>query len=59
MSKVLLVPTAGRMVPDPARGDLLPTAGREVIMDTYWQRRINEGDVAKQIVTKSKAKGDK
>lgn len=38
-------PTAGRHVPDPARGDTLPPEGREVEPTQYWQRRLNDGDV--------------
>ena len=40
-----LKPTAGRTVPDPARGDVLPPEGREVAATQYWQRRLNDGDV--------------
>lgn len=39
-------PTAGRHVPDPARGDTLPPEGREVEPTQYWHRRVNDGDVA-------------
>jgi len=38
-------PTAGRRVPDPARGDTLPPEGRKVAPSQYWQRRVNDGDV--------------
>lgn len=38
-------PTAGRRVPDPARGDTLPPEGRKVDPSQYWQRRLNDGDV--------------
>lgn len=38
-------PNAGRKVPDPARGDLLPEAGRNVEPSQYWQRRVADGDV--------------
>ncbi|RTY53640.1 DUF2635 domain-containing protein [Pantoea sp. YU22] len=40
-------PKDGRSVPDPARGDLLPERGRNVPEDSYWLRRIVEGDVEK------------
>jgi hypothetical protein len=39
-------PISGRNVPDPVRGDLLPSEGREVELTQYWQRRLNDGDVA-------------
>ncbi|WP_038926707.1 DUF2635 domain-containing protein [Dickeya ananatis] len=38
-------PKDGRSVHDPARGDLLPADGRNVIQSGYWQRRIDAGDV--------------
>jgi len=38
-------PVAGRKVPDPVRGDLLPAEGREVEPQQYWDRRIDDGDV--------------
>ncbi|WJV61356.1 DUF2635 domain-containing protein [Pectobacteriaceae bacterium C52] len=38
-------PKDGRSVPDPARSDLLPADGRNVIQSGYWQRRIEAGDV--------------
>ena len=39
-------PIPGRNVPDPVRGDLLPSEGREVELTQYWQRRLKDGDVA-------------
>lgn len=38
-------PVAGRLVPDPDRGDALPPEGRNVEPTQYWQRRIADGDV--------------
>jgi len=40
-----VIPTEGRQVPDPARGDTLPAEGREVEPIQYWQRRVIDGDV--------------
>jgi len=40
-------PVAGRSVPDPARGDLLPESGRNVDESSYWLRRLACGDVAR------------
>ncbi|MBS2303232.1 DUF2635 domain-containing protein [Salmonella enterica subsp. enterica serovar 1,4,[5],12:i:-] len=34
-----------RSVPDPARGDLLPAAGRNVDETNYCQRREAAGDI--------------
>ncbi|NMG64885.1 DUF2635 domain-containing protein [Azoarcus indigens] len=45
MTTVTLYPVAGRAVPDPARGDLLPESGRPVPLDAYWMRRLQDGDV--------------
>ncbi|HCR8627892.1 TPA: DUF2635 domain-containing protein, partial [Shigella flexneri] len=41
-------------VPDPARGDLLPSEGRNVEESSYWFRRIAAGDVVR--VKQDKAK---
>lgn len=41
-----LVPKPGRLVPDPARGDYLPAEGREIEVDQYWLRRLQDDDVA-------------
>ncbi|HAN1954483.1 DUF2635 domain-containing protein [Escherichia coli] len=40
-------PVKGRSVPDPApaRGDLLPTEGRNVDENNYWLRREAAGDI--------------
>lgn len=52
-----LKPLAGRSIPDPARGDLLPKEGRNVEMSTYWLRRIKAGDVTEvKAETKASAK---
>lgn len=32
-------------VPDPARGDYLPSEGRHVEEGPYWWRRVSDGDV--------------
>lgn len=47
-------PMKGRSVPDPARGDLLPSDGRNVEENSYWLRRIAAGDVVR--VKQDKAK---
>lgn len=43
--KVYLIPETGKKVRDPQRGDHLPPEGREVVMSSYWRRRMNEGGV--------------
>lgn len=35
----------GLAVPDPERGDMLPRAGRTVPLNSYWRRRLRDGDV--------------
>ena len=40
-----LKPKAGLAVPDPALHDYLPSNGREVEDNQYWQRRLMDGDV--------------
>ncbi|HGY9136033.1 TPA: DUF2635 domain-containing protein [Escherichia coli] len=47
-------PLKGRSVPAPARGDLLPSDGRNVEENSYWFRRIAAGDVVR--VKQDKAK---
>ena len=43
---MFLKPKAGLSVPDIDRGGLLAAEGREVMPgSTYWQRRIDDGDV--------------
>lgn len=43
--RITVVPVAGRAVPDPEAGDLLPTDGREVPDNVWWRRRLADGDV--------------
>lgn len=52
-------PLKGRSVPDPARGDLLPSGGRNVEENSYWLRRIAAGDVARVKQDKAKNHDDK
>lgn len=42
---MLLKPAEGRQVRDPEMRDLLPAEGREVTRNTYWLRRLRDGDV--------------
>lgn len=43
--RITVVPAAGRTVPDPQAGDLLPVAGREVTDSVWWRRRLADGDI--------------
>ncbi|MBW9428674.1 DUF2635 domain-containing protein [Enterobacter kobei] len=52
-------PVAGRSVPDPARGDLLPEGGRNVEENSYWLRREADGDIKRaDNVNPKKVKSD-
>lgn len=46
--RITVVPAAGRSVPDPEAGDLLPVEGREVPDNAWWRRRLADGDVNHQ-----------
>lgn len=56
MSTVLLKPKADMSIRAP-RGDVLPKEGREEELDSYWRRRIEDGDV--EIVAAAPAKTNK
>lgn len=43
--RITVVPAAGRAVPDPEAGDLLPVEGREVPDNAWWRRCKASGDV--------------
>lgn len=45
MNRITVVPAKGRAVPDPETGELLAAEGRDVPDDTYWRRRLADGDV--------------
>lgn len=49
--KIHVQPVTGRAVPDPARGDLLPSDGRQVAPSPYWTRCESAGDVTIKPVT--------
>ncbi|WP_145538931.1 DUF2635 domain-containing protein [Yersinia kristensenii] len=38
-------PIAGRAVRDPVKGTLLPESGSEVPDNSFWHRRLQDGDV--------------
>ena len=56
--RITVVPAAGRAVPDPEAGDLLPKEGREVLDSAWWRRRLADGDITLKTV-KVKAQGAK
>ncbi|MFL1501152.1 DUF2635 domain-containing protein [Pseudomonas sp. O64] len=44
--RITVVPAAGRAVPDPEAGGLLPSDGREVTDNAWWRRRLADGDIS-------------
>lgn len=44
-NRITVVPAAGRVVPDPEAGDLLPPEGRDVPDSAWWRRRLADGDI--------------
>lgn len=54
-----VIPTEGRQIPDPARGDTLPPEGRTVEPSQYWQRRVIDGDVTETSATPAAAPAKK
>ena len=57
--RITVVPAAGRSVPDPEAGDLLPVEGREVPDNAWWRRRLADGDVKHQSVETPSTKAGK
>ncbi|AZC16679.1 MULTISPECIES: DUF2635 domain-containing protein [Pseudomonas] len=58
MSKrITVLPAAGRAVPDPEAGDLLPVTGREVTDNAWWRRRLADGDITINAVQAAQPKG--
>lgn len=57
--RITVVPAAGRAVPDPEAGDLLPASGREVTDNAWWRRRLADGDVTTKAVKAAKQEGAK
>lgn len=51
-------PKRGRSVPDPVRGDLLPSEGRNVEKSSYWLRRLAAGDVETVVAEEKKPAAD-
>lgn len=55
MSRMTVYPAEGRVVPDPEAGGRLAAEGRDVPRDTYWLRRLRDGDVTTEAPKKAKA----
>ena len=48
MEYVFVIPKAGQIIRDPVSKLPLPAEGKKVKLDTYWRRRILDGDVTVQ-----------
>lgn len=57
MKTMRVRPAEGRMVPDPDRGDVLPSEGRTVPKSQWWMRRLRDGDVLTITAQAGKRKG--
>ena len=44
MEKMFVKPVAGRRCKDPASYELLPEGGKSVTKNSYWLRRLKDGD---------------
>ena len=54
--KEFIKPAKGLLIRDPQTREQLPAEGKEVVMNTYWMRRINDGDV---VIAKAPKKSKK
>ena len=45
-SKSHIVPGKGLIVLNPATGRALPAEGEKVVMDKYWRRRLEDGEIS-------------
>ena len=57
--RVYIKPTDGRLVRNPLGKQALPAEGAYVAWNSYWQRRLAEGAVAKAKPPKTDNKADK
>ena len=53
---MFVLPKNGYKIPDPSLSDFLPEQGREVEKNTYWVRRLRDGDVSEKSPPKPQAK---
>lgn len=44
---MIVKPVADRSVRDPVKGTFLPETGAEVPDNSFWRRRLNDGDVVR------------
>ncbi|CAK16836.1 DUF2635 domain-containing protein [Pseudomonas entomophila] len=58
-ARITVIPAAGRAVPDPQSGDLLPAEGRDVPDTVWWRRRLADGDVILKAAKAAKPQGAK
>ena len=54
MIEYLLTPVEGRTVIDPQTKETLPAEGKVLPLDSFWTRRINDGDVVINISSQPK-----
>ncbi|EMJ3157086.1 DUF2635 domain-containing protein [Yersinia enterocolitica] len=47
-------PVAGRTVRDPVKSTFLPESGAEVPDNSFWRRRLNDGDVVREQLKEAK-----
>ena len=55
MKTVFVKPKKGLVVRDPDNLEILPESGANVMLSTYWRRRLAAGDV--ETASKTKKKG--
>lgn len=56
MKKFLKPAEADLVVRDPVTRDALPAEGKAVVLDSYWRRRMRDGDVVEAPAPKKAAK---
>lgn len=50
----LAKPVEGRLVRNPVGGAIVPAEGMLVKVDSFWSRRLLDGDITLEAVTKTK-----
>ena len=53
-NRIFIKPAPGRMLRD-LNGNQITEAGREVVLTTFWQRRLNSGDAIKATQKKERS----
>lgn len=59
MTEIILKPREGLMVPLPDGAGVLPDKGQKVQINSYWRRRLMDGDVVEVGATPKKTKPGK